>query len=74
MNRAETLHAARYNIKDRRKKYSWPKRIGGIMSKIKFSLEILHICCTSIATEHARRQKNITLPEAGPSLRVMSVH
>ena len=44
------------------------------MSKIRFYHHKVHIVCTSIATEHARRQKNFTFPEARPSLRIMSVY
>ena len=35
-------------------KYSWRKRIGHFMRNLHFSTEILHIVCTSLATQHAQ--------------------
>ena len=42
------------------------------MRNFNISLQILHICPASIATQHPRWHKSITLQEDKPSLRVTS--
>ena len=43
-------------------KYSWRKRIGSSMRNLHFSIQILHIVCASIATQHARCHKEYYSP------------
>ena len=43
-------------------KYSWRKRLGSFIWNLQFSFEFHHIVCTSIATQHARCQKEYYSP------------
>ena len=51
-------------------KYAQRKRIGESMENLNFPVRNFDIVCGSLATQHARWHKSITLQEAGPSLRV----
>ena len=73
-DRAEILHTARYNIRDMRKNILGQNDQVELCEKSKLLVHLYYIVCTPIATQHARRQKNITLQEAKPSLRVTLKH
>ena len=62
MDRAEVLHAQSYDINGSWKNTPGENELVTLPKKINFSLQILHIVCASVATQHARCHKEYYSP------------